>query len=98
MREPDKWISRNKLKLNGRVAKAMASSTLLKPRFVPPLPALASMKLKLRVATFALSAGAVTVKTGPVPARQKTETVMGPGVAPNGTRMVIEVDVALTIG
>ena len=68
---------------------------LLKLRTVPPLPLLASMKLKFRSAKFVLVGAAVTVNTGPVAVWPNRETVTGPVVAPNGTMAVIAFTLAL---
>src|SRR5438105_4147424 len=83
------------MKSNGSFTSAMESSLLLKLRTVPPLPLLASMKLKFRSAKFVLVGAAVTVNVGPVAVWPKRETVIGPVVAPNGTIAVITFRLAL---
>src|SRR5438034_6412621 len=88
-------MSRNRMKSNGSLTSAMASSLLLNVRTVPPLLLLASMKLKLGPAKFVLGGAAVTVNAGPVAVWAKSETVIGPDVAPNGTTAVIAFTLAL---
>ncbi len=85
------------MKSNGSFTSAIASSLLLNVRAVPPVLLLASMKLKLRPARFVLAGAAVTVNDGPVAVWAKTETVIGPVVAPNGTTAVIAFTLALII-
>src|SRR5215510_13216183 len=88
-------MSRNKVKSKGKLIDAIASSSLVKTRFVPPAATPASMKLNVGAARLVLGVGAVTVKTGPVTDFPKIETVIGPVVTPKGTTVVMAFDVAL---
>src|SRR3989442_6105488 len=89
-------MSRNKLNLKGRVATATLSSLLLNVRFVPPVSTLASINLNTGVGMFVLSAGEVTVNTGPNTDFPKTDRVIGPLMTPKGTIVVMALGVSLT--
>src|SRR5688572_17709606 len=88
-------MSWNRLKLNGNVANATASSELAKERFVPPLAEVASMKLYEFAAILELGTAEVMVKFGPVAVWPNTVTVIGPLAAPKGTAVSMEFTVAL---